>query len=38
MDRDVHGEQVDEAAGHQWAAEALLEYLKQHPEGCAPKP
>ena len=22
------------AAGHQWAAEALLEYLKQHPEVC----
>ena len=22
------------AAGHQWAAEALLEYLKQHPEIC----
>ena len=24
--------------GHQWAAEALLEYLKQHPEICAAKP
>lgn len=23
------------AAGHQWAAEALLEYLKQHPEICS---
>ena len=23
------------AAGHQWAAEALLDYLKQHPEICA---
>ena len=23
-------------AGHRWAAEALLEYLEQHPEVCAP--
>ena len=23
------------ATGHQWAAEALLEYLKQHPEICS---
>ena len=32
MGRDVHVEQVDEATSHRWAAEALLEYLKQHSE------
>ena len=26
------------AMGHQWAAEALLEYLKQHPEICSASP
>ena len=26
------------AAGHQWAAEALLEYLKRNPEVCAQRP
>ena len=38
MGRDVHVGQVDEATGYQWAATALLEYLKQHPEVCAPRP
>ena len=26
------------AAGHQWAAEALLEYLKRNPTVCAQRP
>ena len=38
MGRDVHVEQVDEGTGHQVAAEALLEYLKQHPEVCDSTP
>ena len=38
MGRNVHVEQVDEGTGHRWAAEALLQYLKQKQHICDSTP